>query len=32
MTTSPAAAGLTTEDASTYAEWFACLADPTRVR
>ena len=25
-------AGLAPEDAATYAEWFACLADPTRVR
>ncbi|NUT47435.1 MAG: metalloregulator ArsR/SmtB family transcription factor [Saccharothrix sp.] len=24
--------GLASEDATTYAEWFACLADPTRVR
>ncbi|GAA3458088.1 hypothetical protein GCM10018963_01010 [Saccharothrix longispora] len=26
------APGLAPEDATTYAEWFACLADPTRVR
>jgi L-amino acid N-acyltransferase YncA/DNA-binding transcriptional ArsR family regulator len=26
------AAPLTAEDAATYASWFACLADPTRVR
>ncbi|TDP88851.1 helix-turn-helix domain-containing GNAT family N-acetyltransferase [Labedaea rhizosphaerae] len=31
-TTAPAATLLTVEDATTYAEWFACLADPTRVR
>jgi L-amino acid N-acyltransferase YncA/DNA-binding transcriptional ArsR family regulator len=32
MTTTLPAVGLAPEDASTYAEWFACLADPTRVR
>ncbi|MEU4745532.1 metalloregulator ArsR/SmtB family transcription factor [Actinosynnema sp. NPDC023658] len=32
MTTTPLVAGLAPEDASTYAGWFACLADPTRVR
>ncbi|GAA1310632.1 metalloregulator ArsR/SmtB family transcription factor [Saccharothrix xinjiangensis] len=32
MTTTPPQVGLATEDATTYAEWFACLADPTRVR
>ena len=24
--------GLSPQDAATFAEWFACLADPTRVR
>jgi L-amino acid N-acyltransferase YncA/DNA-binding transcriptional ArsR family regulator len=28
----PAPAQLAAHDAATYAEWFACLADPTRVR
>ncbi|GAA4546260.1 hypothetical protein GCM10023175_28060 [Pseudonocardia xishanensis] len=28
----PAPAQLGAQDAATYAEWFACLADPTRVR
>ncbi|MFE2751636.1 helix-turn-helix domain-containing GNAT family N-acetyltransferase [Actinosynnema sp. NPDC059335] len=32
MTTTLPAVGLAAEDATTYAEWFACLADPTRVR
>ncbi|MBY8850119.1 metalloregulator ArsR/SmtB family transcription factor [Saccharothrix longispora] len=32
MTTTMPAPGLAPEDATTYAEWFACLADPTRVR
>jgi L-amino acid N-acyltransferase YncA/DNA-binding transcriptional ArsR family regulator len=35
MTTAPfpnPPTGLAAEDAATYAEWFACLADPTRVR
>ncbi len=32
MTTTTPAVGLAPGDASTYAEWFACLADPTRVR
>ncbi|VVJ18498.1 Possible phosphinothricin N-acetyltransferase [Amycolatopsis camponoti] len=31
-TTAPDAALLPVEDAATYAEWFACLADTTRVR
>src|SRR5262245_10266848 len=31
-TTVPAAALLPVDDAATYAEWFACLADPTRLR
>jgi L-amino acid N-acyltransferase YncA/DNA-binding transcriptional ArsR family regulator len=29
---SPAPGQLSTADAATYAEWFACLAEPTRVR
>ncbi|MGM1059030.1 helix-turn-helix domain-containing GNAT family N-acetyltransferase [Saccharothrix sp. Mg75] len=32
MTMTAPAAGLDLQDATTYAEWFACLADPTRVR
>ncbi|MFC6091560.1 helix-turn-helix domain-containing GNAT family N-acetyltransferase [Saccharothrix lopnurensis] len=32
MTTTLPQVGLAHEDAATYAEWFACLADPTRVR
>lgn len=32
MTTTQPPAGLASQDATTYAEWFACLADPTRVR
>jgi L-amino acid N-acyltransferase YncA/DNA-binding transcriptional ArsR family regulator len=32
MTTLLPTPGLAPEDATTYAEWFACLADPTRVR
>jgi L-amino acid N-acyltransferase YncA len=28
----PRASGLAPDQAATYAEWFACLADPTRVR
>lgn len=28
----PASPALSVDDATTYAEWFACLADPTRVR
>ena len=34
LTVGPRAAPgqLSPEDAATYAEWFACLADPTRVR
>ncbi|WP_199440264.1 helix-turn-helix domain-containing GNAT family N-acetyltransferase [Umezawaea beigongshangensis] len=30
--TAPAAAALTAADAATYADWFGCLAEPTRVR
>lgn len=32
MTTTLTPATLPVEDATTYAQWFACLADPTRVR
>ncbi|XVV07379.1 helix-turn-helix domain-containing GNAT family N-acetyltransferase [Actinosynnema sp. CA-248983] len=32
MTTLLPAPGLPVEDATTYAQWFACLADPTRIR
>ncbi|MEJ2856856.1 MULTISPECIES: helix-turn-helix domain-containing GNAT family N-acetyltransferase [unclassified Saccharothrix] len=32
MTTLTPTTGLPVEDATTYAQWFACLADPTRVR
>jgi L-amino acid N-acyltransferase YncA/DNA-binding transcriptional ArsR family regulator len=31
-TTAPVSTLLPVDDAATYAEWFACLADPTRVR
>ena len=31
-TTAASPAVLPTDDAATYAEWFACLAEPTRVR
>ena len=30
--TAPQSAQLEPDEASTYAEWFACLAEPTRVR
>jgi len=30
--TAPAPGALATDDATTYADWFACLAEPTRVR
>ncbi|MFD7654784.1 helix-turn-helix domain-containing GNAT family N-acetyltransferase [Actinosynnema sp. NPDC059797] len=32
MTTTTRPVGLPPEEAATYADWFACLADPTRVR
>ncbi|PRY39421.1 helix-turn-helix domain-containing GNAT family N-acetyltransferase [Umezawaea tangerina] len=32
MTTTPVHGQLAPQDAATYAEWFACLAEPTRVR
>lgn len=31
-TTAPSPLPLTSQDAATYASWFACLAEPTRVR
>jgi L-amino acid N-acyltransferase YncA/DNA-binding transcriptional ArsR family regulator len=32
VTTTPTAPALALQDAATYAEWFACLAEPMRVR